>query len=955
MKLPLRRSISICLFLLSVTVWRLPAQTVAALTGTITDETNASIPAADITLLKAGAIVKTGQTDIKGAFQLAGILPGTYTLRVSHFGFTPVETRIQFTPGQQATFSAQLKLATQAQTVTVQGEALNTVSVDPSQNANALVLRQAEIDALPDDPDDLETDLQQLAGPAAGPNGGQIYIDGFTGGRLPPKESIREIRINQNPFSSEYDRLGYGRIEILTKPGSDKWHGQAFFNDSDGIFNARNPLLTVAPDFSTRQYGGNLTGALNKKTSIFFDFEQRLIDDSGVVDAYLVNPTTFVATQFNQAVAAPQKRTDFSPRVDYQLTPNNTLILKYSYLQNDITNGGVGSFSYATQGVNTTMYENSIQVTDTAVLGASTINETRFRWLRDSTTNNPVQTGTTIDVGSTLVDGGSSTAKNTNSLTNFELQNYTSQTKGAQTIKWGLRIRSYQYSQDDPANFLGTYLFAGGPGETSLQQYQLALQGLAFPSQFSISTGSPYASIDMLDAGLFFQDDWRIKPNLTLNFGLRYEIQNQISDFKDIAPRFGFAWSPDSKGNKQGKTVIRGGAGIFYDRFMYNYSLNAQIYGHTIQQYLIQNPQFFGTTPTAAQLAAASSPQTVYQVDPNLHAPESIQGAIGVERALPRNSRLAVNFMVTRGIYQYLTDNINSPDPAYGNAQPYGAAAGNIYNYESDGVFNQRQLIVSFNTAVVPAVSLFSWYTLNWARSDTDGIGTFPANPYNIGEDYSRAQFDSRQRLFFGGSVTARYGLRFSPFMVYRSSQPFNITDGDDYLDTTAYTERPFITTLPCGTSGVVCNQYGKFETIYTPGEVMIPRNSGNGPSFFVFNLRVSKTWGFGEKTGSTYQGQGGGVGGGRGPGGGPGGGGPGGGGPRGGGGGMFGDASTGRKYNLTLTAQARNLFNTVNYANPIGVITSPFFGESNQLANFGPGGSSADNRRLEFGLRFAF
>ncbi len=952
MRLPLRRSISICIFLLTAAVWRLPAQTVAALTGTITDETNASIPAADITLLKAGAIVKTGQTDIKGAFQLAGILPGNYTVRVSHFGFSPVETRIQFTPGQQATFSAQLKLASQAQTVTVQGEALNTVSVDPSQNANALVLRQAEIDALPDDPDDLETDLQQLAGPAAGPNGGQIYIDGFTGGRLPPKESIREIRINQNPFSSEYDRLGYGRIEILTKPGSDKWHGQAFFNDSDGIFNARNPLLTVAPDFSTRQYGGNLTGALNKKTSIFFDFEQRLIDDSGVVSTLVLSPT-YTITPFNAAISAPQKRTDFSPRVDYQLTPNNTLILKYNYLQNDLTNNGVGVFSLASQGVNTTMYENSIQVTDTAVLGASTINETRFRWLRDSNTNNPVQTGPTINVSGDLVEGGSSTGKNTSTLTNFELQNYTSQTKGAQTIKFGVRIRSYQYDQYDPANFLGTYLFAGTSTESSLQQYALALQGLAYPSQFSISTGNPYASIAMLDAGIFVQDDWRIKPNLTLNFGLRYEIQNQISDFKDIAPRFGFAWSPDSKGNKQGKTVIRGGAGIFYDRFMYNYSLNAQIYGHSIQQYLIQNPTFFNPTtpPSAATLAANSTPQTVYQVDPNLHAPESIQGAIGVERALPRNSRLAVNFMVTRGTYQLLTNNINSPDPLYGNAQPYGYAAGNIYNYESDGIFNQRQLIVSFNTAVVPAVSLFSWYTLNWARSDTDGIGTFPANPYNIGADYSRAQFDSRQRLFFGGSVTARYGLRFSPFLVFRSSQPFNITDGVDYLDTTAYTERPFITTLPCGTPGVVCNQYGKFETIYTPGDVMIPRNYGNGPSFFVFNLRVSKTWGFGEKTGSTYQGGGGGGGMG-GPGRGPGGGGPGG--PR-GGGGMFGDAATGRKYNLTLTAQARNLFNTVNYANPIGVITSPLFGESNQIANIGPGGSSADNRRLEFGLRFAF
>lgn len=968
------------LLILLVTPWRLPAQTTASVTGTITDETNASIPGADATLLKAGATVKKAQTDINGAFTISGVPAGTYTLRISHFGFSPVETRVQLANGQQATFSTQLKLATQAQTVTVQAESLGTVSVDASSNAGALVLKQQEIDALPDDPDDLETDLQQLAGPAAGPNGGQIYIDGFTGGRLPPKESIREIRINQNPFSSEYDRLGYGRIEILTKPGTDKWHGQAYFNDSDELFNARNPLLTTESDFSSRQFGGDVSGSLSKKTSLFFDFEQRLIDDFGVVSTQILDPQ-FQVVPFNSGIATPQRRTDFSPRIDYQINANNTLVVKYNFLRNAIDNSGVGQFSLASQGVNTESFEHSLQVTETAVLGTNTINETRFRWLRDTSTNAPVQTGTTVNVGSAFVEGGSSTPNSSTNLTNMELQNYTTRTMGTQTMKVGVRIRSYQYSQNDPTNFLGTYFFAGGIApvldannqpeydangneimgtETSIEQYRrtLLFQSLGYtadqiralggePSQFSITAGNPKASLDQLDAGIFFQDDWRVKQNLTLNFGLRYEIQNQISDWFDFAPRFGFAWSPDSKGNKPGKTVIRGGAGIFYDRFNYQYSLNGEIYGGQLeQQYLVQNPNFFGTTPSAATLAADAVPLTIYQVDPHLRAPYVIQSAIGVERALPRNSRLSVNFMNTRGLHQFLTDNINAPDPFLDNIQPYGAATGNIYDYQSVGIFNQRQIIVSFNTNIVPAVSLFSWYTVNWARSDTDGINTFPANQYDIAADYSRAQFDSRYRAFVGGSVTVRYGLRLSPFIVYRSSAPFNITDGYDYLNSTVYTERPFFTTLPCGTENVVCTQFGNFQTQPTPGAVTIPRNYGDGPSMFIINLRVSKTWGFGERTGNTYRGGGGG-----GFGGGPRFGGGGGGGR----GGMFGDVSTGRKYNLTLTAQARNLLNNVNYANPIGVITSPLFGTSNQLANFGPGGSNADNRRLEFGLRFSF
>ncbi len=611
------------------------------------------------------------------------------------------------------------------------------------------------------------------------------------------------------------------------------------------------------------------------------------------------------------------------------------------------------------------------------------INETRFRWLRDTETITAVSPGTTINVQDAFVEGGSSTANNNSNETNFELQNYTSITHGTHAVKAGLRLRSYQDSVYNPSNFLGTYLFAGGPApeldannnpildssgnyilqqETSIEQYRrtLLFEQLGYSSalirtlgggasQYSINGGNASASIAQLDAGLFVQDDWRIKPNFTLNLGVRYEIQNQISDYRDWAPRVGFAWSPDSKGNKTGKTVIRGGAGIFYDRFNYLYSLNGELYnGQNIQSYVVNAPDTYPNVPPASSLTGA--PLTVQQVDGNLAAPYVLQTAIGVERALPRSTRLSINYMHSRGVHQLRTVNINAPDASLGagSPQPYGAAAGNIYDYQSTGYFNQNQLIVTVNTQFNKAVSLFSFYQLGSAHSDTDGIGTFPSNQYDFQGEYSRAQFDIRHRIFLGGSITTKYGLRFSPFVVYHSGAPFNITAGDDYLDQSVYTERPSFTTLPCTTPTVVCTAYGNFNTVPGPNEAVIPRNYGNGPDYFSMNLRVSKTWGFGERSGGNVGG--GGYGG---PSGGFGG--PRGGGGRGGPGGMFGDASTGRKYNITLTAQARNLFNNVNYANPIGVITSPLFGQSNQIANFGPGGSSADNRRLEFGLRFAF
>ena len=156
-------------------------------------------------------------------------------------------------------------------------------STSPDANASSLVLSGKDLDALSDDPDELQSELQALAGPSAGPNGGQIYIDGFTGGQLPPKSSIREIRINQNPFSAQYDRMGFGRIEILTKPGTDKLHGQASFSDNHSFMDALNPFAATEPDFSTQMLSGNVGGPLGKKLSYQINAERRNINEAAVI------------------------------------------------------------------------------------------------------------------------------------------------------------------------------------------------------------------------------------------------------------------------------------------------------------------------------------------------------------------------------------------------------------------------------------------------------------------------------------------------------------------------------------------------------------------------------------------------------------------------------------------------------------------------------------------------
>jgi len=238
------------------------AQQTGTVKGTVTDESGAVIPATSVRIVSSTGAAREAQTNESGVYTITGVKPGRYTVRVNVPGFTAVEKAVDVAPGTVATVDTPLTVALETQKITVEAENPAVVTTDPTANAGALVLRGDDLQALSDDPDQLEQDLQALAGPAAGPNGGQIFIDGFSGARLPPKESIREIRINQNPFSAEFDRLGFGRIEVFTKPGSDRYHGQAMFSISDGIFNSRNPFAQNKPDFQSKLFDMNVGGPL---------------------------------------------------------------------------------------------------------------------------------------------------------------------------------------------------------------------------------------------------------------------------------------------------------------------------------------------------------------------------------------------------------------------------------------------------------------------------------------------------------------------------------------------------------------------------------------------------------------------------------------------------------------------------------------------------------------------
>ena len=953
----------------------------ASLKGQVLDPSGSVVPGATVMLQPAGGVAKVVTSDSVGRFSIVGLTAGAYNLTVKKQGFAVYQMQA-FPVSGDGSIDVQLSVATEVQEVTVNDDR-GHVEVSPDQNASALVLKGTDLDVLSDDPDELQDDLQALAGPSAGPNGGEIYIDGFTGSTLPPKASIREIRVNSNPFSAEYDHLGYGRIEIFTKPGMDKFRGQVSTSFNDNAFNAQNPFLKSGPKpaFQSRQFSGNLAGPLVKKVSFTLDFERRDINEFGVINATILD-TNFLPLALQLAVPAPNMRMSLTPKLDVALNEKNTLSFRYQWEDTSRDNQGVGSFSLASRGADSQGREHHFFLTETAVLNNRAVTETRFQYRHETTANTVASVAPSINVSDAFNTGGSTMGQSSNLDKLYEFSNMTTYTAGVHTLKWGGRVRVENIRDISPSNFNGSFSFIGGPApvlndqmqiangadgnplmaqETSLERYRrtLVLQQKGYSadqiramgggaSLFSLAGGIPLANVDRTDVGIFLIDDWRLKPTFTLSLGLRYENQTNISDMADFAPRIGFAWAIGGGKNRVAKTVIRGGAGFFYDRVGTTPTMAALRYnGLTQQSYQVRNPDFYPIIPTLATLAADLRPAATTKLYSGLVAPRIGQTGLSIERQLPKNTSATVTWAFSRGMHYLITRNINAPLPdgnyPLGNVNP-------LTLYESAGLFTQNQLIVNVNSRLNKRVSLFGFYTLGQANGNSDGNGSSPMNQYDLRSEWGPTRFDTRHRFFIGGSIVAPLRISFNPFITGSSGAPYNITTGNDFNGDLIYNARPAFAT-DANAPNVVSTSLGLFNTKPLPGDKIISRNYGRGPAQFNLNLRMSRTWGFGKgnESASNAGAPGGMPGGGafRGMAGMRGGHGP---------GGMFGGGdNTGKRFNLTLSASARNLLNHVNLASPNSNLSSPNFGQSLALAGGFGGGSSVYNRRIDLQLRLSF
>lgn len=647
-----------CLLLLLVLISTVPAQqTTGTLKGTVTDQLGSLVVGAKITIKSSRGVITTANSNSSGVYEFRRIEPGIYQIQVTAPGFNLFEEKeIEVRARDTTTLDAQLTIALEDQQVTVDDRSLST---DSDNNANAVVLRGRELEALPNDPQALASALQAMAGPPDPENGTQIKVDGFSNGQIPPKEAIREVRINNNPFSAENEFPGFSGIEIFTQPGSDKWHGAFSYDFNDESLNSRNPFTTARAPYQMRAFNLNLSGPIVSKRASFSAFFGRYVSDANsVVNATTLDPVTLRPIIINETFITPDKNTYGNGRLDFKINKMHTLVGRFNFSKSAQDLQGIGGFSLPSRAYSGRRSNFTLQLTETALLNEKTVNETRFQYIRNRFQQASVVDEFALNVNESFSGGGSQVGAASNMQNRAELTNFTSWTHGNHFLKVGARIRHVSIESISPGNFGGTYTFGGGVGPqldandqivpgpnvdiSSLERYRRTLvfsrAGMSAAqirllgggaTQFSIAGGNPEASVKQTDVALYIQDEWKVRPNFTLSPGLRYENQTNIDSNFNFGPRIAFAWSPVFGGGKKAaakpaptpaattttatpaapaapagppagppKIVFRGGVGFFYNRFTEDYTLQSlRFNGTNQQQFLVEDPAVLDLFP----------------------------------------------------------------------------------------------------------------------------------------------------------------------------------------------------------------------------------------------------------------------------------------------------------------------------------------------------------------------
>lgn len=765
----------------------------SSITGIVQDQAGATIVGAAVELVGAGNDHQSTSTDQSGRFEFKRVPFGKHQVRVTSQGFESNTVDIVVGSQPLAALQVVLAIASLRQETTVTSTPAQ-ITTEASDNKDTVALSEQSLSNLPVFDQDYIGAMSRFLDPGSvGTSGVTLIVNGMEVNNLGVSPSaIKEIRINQDPYSAEFARPGRGRIEVTTKPGSPEYHGTFNFIFRDAHLNARDPFALTRPPEQRRIYEGVFTGPIrhSKKTSFLLSVSRKEEDLQSIV--FAEGPTGSV----RQNVAAPSRTLQVAAQISHSLSDTNTVSVRYSYLGEGVKNQNVGGTTLPEAGVNLHNMEQEINLSQQIVFSPRLVSNFRLLLGYERQTNVSVTNDRKIVVLDAFTGGGAQ-ADYLRTEYHAQLMEMISYSKGKHLIKGGINIPDLsRRGFNNNLNSLGTFYFS------SIGDYLLRR-----PYSFTQQQGNGHIVFLEKQLGLFVQDEYHPRKNLMVTIGVRYDWQNYFHDKNNFAPRFSFAYAP----GKTQKTVLRGGAGVFYDRSGVRPIQDILLFnGSRLRQYVLVNPSFPDPTDSGGSLTA--QPVGITRLQPNINLPYTIQYSLGIERQLQKSTSLAVTYLGTRGFDQFRSRDINAPLPPVYAARP-DASIGVLREIEAAGRRSSDSLEVTLRGNVTRFFSGMAQYRLASAHDDTSGINYFPPNAYDLSGEWARSDFDRRHRFELLGTINPGKLFNLGVSVSLYSGLPYTLTTGLDAFHTGTANARP---------AGV-------------------PRNSLNGPSYADLDLRWSK------------------------------------------------------------------------------------------------------------------